>query len=745
MDWRETIVDTGQRKPVTRRSFLGWMAAVAGFIGWPLRSRDLKAESVSHPGLPHGIEAARARVAGARRTIVLDGTWQLAKGNLTDIPAVFDRQVPVPGLLSLATPPLDLAKFDRPAQESADSKKESKEEAFWYRRTFSVAGPIPAVARLKIAKAMFGTRVFLNGKRLGDHDPSFTPGYFNAKDALKTGENELIVRIGANRGAVSRLRAIGLDWEKKRDIPGIFDSVELILSGTPGIVNVQVGPDIYKQQARVRVQLAGARASEVALVIREAESGKVAGRATVQAGAAEQTLDVTVPLPNCRLWSPEDPFLYRLTVQTEGDEVSTRFGMREFKFDPATGRAMLNGKLYYMRGSNITLYRFFEDSECGRLPWDENWVRLLHERAKDMHWNCLRYSIGLAPKIWYDIADEMGILIGDEFPLWYGTTLSKALEVDAEDLESEFTEWMQEQWNHPSVVIWDACNETLSATLGPVIRRVRKLDLSNRPWNNGYNPPQEPGDMFEAHPYHFGGDGTFTLAGLATIAPVPHNGMIVPPDGKHAVVINEYGWLWLNRDGTPTTLTQKLYQNLLGANATPAQRFHVQATYLAADTEYWRAHRAAAAVMHFTMLGYSRPDGQTCDNWTKGGVARLEWEPEFYKYVRDAFAPVGMLIDFFAAQAPAGSKAKVPVVLINDLYDAWSGPVTLRVKRGDRVLAETRQDARIEPLATARIAFDMAWPEEAGPAVLEAELHGADGKAVHSIREVAIVAAAAAH
>ena len=46
--------------------------------------------------------------------------------------------------------------------------------------------------------------------------------------------------------------------------------------------------------------------------------------------------------------------------------------MREFKFDPATGRAMLNGKPYFMRGSNITLYRFFEDGECGDLPWDEN-------------------------------------------------------------------------------------------------------------------------------------------------------------------------------------------------------------------------------------------------------------------------------------------------------------------------------------------------------------------------------------
>ena len=51
--------------------------------------------------------------------------------------------------------------------------------------------------------------------------------------------------------------------------------------------------------------------------------------------------------------------------------------------------------------------------------------------------------------------------------------------------------------------------------------------------------------------------------------------------------------------------------------------------------------------MHFTTLGYSRPDGQTSDHWLDGGVERLEWEPEFYRYVRDAFAPVGLAVNFW--------------------------------------------------------------------------------------------------
>ena len=176
----------------------------------------------------------------------------------------------------------------------------------------------------------------------------------------------------------------------------------------------------------------------------------------------------------------------------------TRFGMREFRFDPAAGRAMLNGKPYFLRGSNFTLYRFFEDGECKDLPWRSDWVRLLHQRVKEMHWNCLRYCIGFPPEAWYDAADELGILIQDEFPIWSHTP-----ETRHEELAAEYAEWMRERWNHPCVVIWDANNETHSSQTGAAIRQVRGLDLSHRPWDNSYTAPQEPGDVFRIAPLPF--------------------------------------------------------------------------------------------------------------------------------------------------------------------------------------------------------------------------------------------------
>jgi beta-galactosidase/beta-glucuronidase len=412
----------------------------------------------------------------SRRAISLDGVWQIAEGKMEQVPASFERTAPVPGLVSLATP----AFADPPGPKVADcqrlSQKDPRRDSFWYRRTFTVDGPIPAVATLKIAKAMFGTRVFLNGKLLGDHAPCFTPGYFDAKPALKTGENEIAIRIGADRDAVGRAHPDGFDFEKDRYIPGIFDSVGLILSGTPHFENVQVAPDIATGAVRVQAKLHNAGelvTATCAFIVREAKSGKVVGKIAADrikmAKGGETTVDVRVPIAGCRLWSPEDPFLYTLEADSGKDTFQTRFGMREFRFDFATRRAMLNGKPYFMRGCNFTLYRFFEDSECKDLPWRRDWVRLLHQRVKEMHWNCLRYCIGFPPEAWYDVADEMGILIEDEFPIWFGGDVPNELSRD--ELAREYSEWLRDRWNHPCVVVWDACNETLSPKTGPALER----------------------------------------------------------------------------------------------------------------------------------------------------------------------------------------------------------------------------------------------------------------------------------
>jgi beta-galactosidase len=670
--------------------------------------------------------------------ISLDGEWQIAEGGMDQAPADFSRTVPVPGLVSLASPA-----FAEPGLEGAgkeEARKDSRRDAFWYRRSFEIGGAVPAVATLKIGKAMFGTRVFLNGKAVGDHAASFTPGYFDLRDALITGRNELLVRVGADRAALPPGVPDGFDFEKKRYIPGIFDSVELALSGTPNIASLQAAPDPGNAAVLVEAVLRNSGADAVAAVrftVREAGTGKVAGEMRSEAvalpGGSGRKVSVRIAVPGCHLWTPEDPFLYVVTADSGTDRLDARFGMRTFRFDPVTRTAVLNGRPYFMRGSNITLYRFFEDSACDGLPWNPDWVRLLHRRMKEMHWNCLRYCIGFPPEAWYRVADEEGLLIQDEFPIWYGGTHWSKWPggMKRGELAEEYSEWMRERWNHPCVVIWDASNETAATETSAAVQEVRGLDLSGRPWDNSYGTPRVAGDVFESHPYHFQ-NPRFRLSDLATEATRPE-GNELPNPGDSPVVINEYGWLWLNRDGSPTTLTRDLYRNLLGPDSTVAERRHVYARYLAAETEFWRCHRQAAAVMHFTSLGYSRPDGQTSDHWLD--VAKLTWEPEFLKYVRDAFAPVGLMIDAWAESYGAGSTREFPLVIINDLPQDWRGRVRMRMIRDGRPVEEREQEAAVPAFGKVEMGITLRIPAEGGSCQVEAALLGTPAGDVCSLRD----------
>jgi len=686
--------------------------------------------------------------SGRRHVIDLNGTWEVAEGGMDSVPAVFEHRVPVPGLIDMAEPAFE-----------GVGKKSPKRRAFWYRRIFVLDKDIPDVAILKIHKAKYGTKVFLNGSLVGEHLPCFTPALLDVKPFLNPAgqQNELIVRLGADRESLPEGMPTGWDFEKYLYIPGIYDSVELILAGAPYIEQVQTVPDIEQSKVKVVADIENVEAREffnLYFQLRQARSGinveSGAVGITDAAGKHNLTVSFEIPIKNCNLWTPENPFLYELQLATEGDEINTRFGMRTFKFDRKSGRAVLNGETYFMRGTNVCVYRFFEDDERGDKPWRAEWVRRLHQQFKSMHWNSIRYCIGFPPEIWYEIADEEGFLIQDEFPIWL---LSEAPEKPvAEKIVPEYTEWMKERWNHPCVVIWDAQNESVTEETGKALQAVRHLDLSNRPWENGWAEPQSPNDCVESHPYLFSrffnpswSRTDFNgLEDMVNVSPVPHlrdaqRKLNVP------IVINEYGWLWLNRDGTPTCLTAKVYDKLLGPDSTTEQRRLLYAKYLAALTEFWRCGRKCAGVLHFCGLGYSRagdkprPEGgATSDHFID--LEKLTFEPNFERYVRDSFSPVGLMIDFWAEQLIAGSQQKFEIVLINDLPVLYKGPVRLVIERDGKTIVEKSKNCQIDGFGRAVVAFEMEIPKEEGQYQLIAELTRANGARVHSLRDFKVAA-----
>jgi len=696
-------------------------------------------------GQPKQADTPAPRIG--RLVIDLNGTWEIAEGGMNTVPGSFEGKVPVPGLVDMAEPAFEEV-----------GKKSPRRQAFWYRRTFAVDTSVPGVALLKIHKAKYGTKVLLNGSLVGEHLPSFTPALLDVRPLLKGDmqQNELIIRVGADRESLPEGMPTGWDFEKYLYIPGIYDSVELILADPPYIARVQTVPDIVQRKVKIVAEIDNVDDRELFDLhfrLREARTGKSieSGAVGITSVAGQYKVPVTfeIPIEECHLWSPEDPFLYMLELFTAGDNTRTRFGMRSFRFDKETGRAVLNGRHYFMRGTNVCVYRFFEDAERGDKPWRADWVRQLHQKFKSMHWNSIRYCIGFPPDIWYDIADEEGFLIQDEFPIWL---LSEAPEKPvAEKIIPEYTEWMQERWNHPCVVIWDAQNESVTEETGKALAAVRHLDLSNRPWDNGWAAPQSQEDCIETHPYFFSklwneywaDDNKFALSNLANISRRPSVRKEQEND-RLPIILNEYGWLWLNRDGTTTCLTGSVYEKLLGPNSTTAERRLLYARYLAALTEFWRSGRECAGVLHFCGLGYSRagdkprPEGgATSDHFID--LEKLIFEPNFERYVRDAFSPVGLMIDFWAEQLVAGSERKFDIVLINDLPRPYKGFVNIRIEQAGRTVAEQSRECSIDRLGRTVLSFEQKIPKEAGEYQLVAEIDTTNGNKVRSLRDFKVV------
>jgi beta-galactosidase len=281
-------------------------------------------------------------------------------------------------------------------------------------------------------------------------------------------------------------------------------------------------------------------------------------------------------------------------------------------------------------------------------------------------------------------------------------------------------------------------------------KSLRESDLSNRPWENGWAAPASPFDAIESHPYLFtryfknlpAREGY--LKELMALPRTPDNGpneRSPHPEGllyPNPVIINEYGWIWLNRDGSTTTLTDLIYERLFPWADTPRKRLEIYAKTLGIKTEYWRAHRKAAAVMHFCGLGYSRsetPRGQTSDNFID--IQNLVFEPHFYKHVRPSFSPLGIMLDFWDTELPGGQNIQIPAHIFNDTYESISDTLRVDLYMNDMPVSTQTALYFVNENGKTIIESSLSVPNISGRGKIEGTIKHR-GETIKSIREFTI-------
>lgn len=694
-------------------------------------------------------------VSAQQNIIDLNGTWDFDQTEDAFPPEKFERKIPVPGLIHLADPKIeDYDKFFKTPDGVTLKMSHNLENMdympkySWYKKSVTIPENIKGKeVVLTIKKAQYVTQVYVNGMDAGNSMACYTPLDFNITNAVNFGgANEILIRIG-DRIWLPSEAAGGTDKEKEHYLPGIWDDVFISFSDKLKIHRAIALPSLKEGRVTIKalirsyhpaqLEVGNTMKDEATLevVLSEKNTGKEVSKGSLTFSAIRDRLtqiEFDIELENAHAWSPEDPFLYtaRFSVN-QGEElsdiISKNFGMRDFE---RKGKAFyLNGKKTFLRGTNITLQRFFEDPEAGNLTWDREWVKkLIIDDPKKVNWNAMRICVGIVPDFWYDLADEYGMMFQNEWLYWQNHGWD-------DQIKKEYTDWVWSDANHPSIVIWDAINENWDAYIGKeLIPELMKLDPT-RIWDAGYMTGSEMAvdEMDEPHPY----EGPLPWTSKINFEKDPYplgdlnykNAVLKASiESSAAQLVNEYGWIWLWRDGTPSKLTVDVYKYYLGENSTPEQNRALQAYWLQLETEWLRSARALAGILAFTHL--TNNYGYTGD-WYIDNIKDLKPGPTL-DWFTHAFSPAAVFINLtderytkHITPHKPGSTFLFTLKAINDLHEKENGrlKISLINAKGESMWQQ-EQDISLLPYEDKSVPVSMTIPEVVGGYVIVTEFEG---------------------
>ena len=359
----------------------------------------------------------------------------------------------------------------------------------WFHRRFSFSPNEGKRVWLRFLGVDYFARVWLNGIYLGEHEGYFQPFEFDITEALKTGENELLVR------ADSPKETPGEEWpDKKRLIKGVFnhhdcrpgawDPIHGQDKNTGGIWNSVI---VY-ETSDIRI-----KSLRIAPTVLDDGTAVLTVKATVENyrdAPARATLELEIRpdnflgetltreweelLPPGRTqihrvvrienpslwwtWEHGEQNLYRAELglyqnQQLQDERSERFGIREITVDKEHGWK-LNGKPFFPRGTNVIPAQWLAEYDEAKIAKDITLLREANVNAVRVHAHVTRPEF-------YEACDEAGILVWQDFPLQWSYEESEEFYNNA---GRQLREMIALLYNHPSIGVWCCHNEPSTNT-----------------------------------------------------------------------------------------------------------------------------------------------------------------------------------------------------------------------------------------------------------------------------------------
>ncbi|MBN2698904.1 MAG: beta-galactosidase [Bacteroidales bacterium] len=401
------------------------------------------------------------------------------------------------------------------------------DDRLWYRRQFEIpASWYGRRIRLHFEAVDWHAAVWINGAYTGSHKGAYDRFSMDITDFLKErGKQEIVVGVDDPSSSASQARGkqqMPQEGIWYTPVSGIWQTVWLEpVSGEASLGEVKIIPDIDRNLVSVIPILKNPSRDDYQVTVSVFDKVSEVAQTTVLPGK-----QVDILLNNPKWWSPDDPFLYDMTLVLKNnrgeilDEVKSYFGMRKISLGDRNGNMVLhlNNRPLFHYG---TLDQGWWPDGLHTPPSDEA-MRYDIEITKKMGFNMIRKHIKVEPDRWYYWCDRLGIMVwqdmpsgmvvlppeGDrgaespEFVPWDGEDLNRNQEVTAH-FEWEMRRMIDLHYNHPSIVIWVPFNEGwgqyATCRISEMIKSYDPTRLVNAA--SGWSL-RACGDIYDIHSYH---------------------------------------------------------------------------------------------------------------------------------------------------------------------------------------------------------------------------------------------------
>jgi beta-glucuronidase len=334
----------------------------------------------------------------------------------------------------------------------------------WYARPLQIAANPDERLFVHFGAVNYRADVWLNGEKLGFHEGGFTPFAFEITGRAKPGDNWLVLRVRNEAGA-DTVPTQNTDW---MNYGGITRSVKLVRTPKTFVRDYFVRlSDLTRREVTATIKLDGATGGEQVRIRLPDLKEEARGVANAQ---GEVTLRWRT---KAALWSTSSPNLHRVEIHSGADVLKDRVGFRTIAVQGE--KILLNGEPIFMRGISA-----HEESilHAGRANGLED-ARATLGLIKKLNGNFIRLAHYPHDEATVRLADEMGILVWAEMPLYWGIAWG-----NAETLASakrQTLAMVERDRNRASVVLWSVANETPNtaprlAFLNEIAASIRAAD-----------------------------------------------------------------------------------------------------------------------------------------------------------------------------------------------------------------------------------------------------------------------------